>query len=169
MSVLNTHLSTRTYLVGERITLADISVACTLLHLYSKVMDPAYRKPYSHVNRWFLTVVNQPQFKAVNGEPKLCDKPAEVDPKKFQQQQQQSGIDLKYYFNDDLIITNLSCKLLLIIMWKITNLIILHLKLKLVKRRRVSTPHLNNNLYTWMLLTKHFIFILSHLIFNNFK
>ncbi|XP_065159426.1 elongation factor 1-gamma isoform X2 [Atheta coriaria] len=91
MSVLNTHLSTRTYLVGERITLADISVACTLLHLYSKVMDPAYRKPYSHVNRWFLTVVNQPQFKAVNGEPKLCDKPAEVDPKKFQQQQQQSG------------------------------------------------------------------------------
>jgi len=89
MNVLNTHLATRTYLVGERLTLADISVACTMIHLYSKVMDPAYRKPYSHVNRWFLTVVNQPQFIAVNGQPKLCDKVAEVDPKKFQAQQQQ--------------------------------------------------------------------------------
>jgi elongation factor 1-gamma len=93
MNVLNTHLATRTFLVGERITLADVTVACTLLHLYSKVMDPAYRKPYTHVNRWFTTIVNQPQFKAINGEPVICDKATEVDHKKFQaqQQQQQSG------------------------------------------------------------------------------
>ena len=31
---LNTHLLTRTFLVGERVSLADISVCCTLLHLY---------------------------------------------------------------------------------------------------------------------------------------
>lgn len=34
LELLNAHLLTRTYLVGERITLADISVACTLLRLY---------------------------------------------------------------------------------------------------------------------------------------
>lgn len=34
LASLNTHLLTRTYLVGERISLADISVCCTLLHLY---------------------------------------------------------------------------------------------------------------------------------------
>jgi hypothetical protein len=41
------------------------------------------RKPYQNVNRWFTTVVNQPQFKAVIGEFKLCEKMAEFDPKKF--------------------------------------------------------------------------------------
>jgi len=34
LGVLNQHLLTHTYLVGERITLADICVACNLLSLY---------------------------------------------------------------------------------------------------------------------------------------
>ena len=34
LGVLNQHLLTRTYLVGERISLADICVACNLLSLY---------------------------------------------------------------------------------------------------------------------------------------
>ena len=37
LGVLNQHLLTRTYLVGERITLADIAVACNLLNLYQLV------------------------------------------------------------------------------------------------------------------------------------
>ena len=37
MDVLNKHLLTRTYLAGERITLADISVCCNLLQLYQWV------------------------------------------------------------------------------------------------------------------------------------
>jgi elongation factor 1-gamma len=41
------------------------------------------RKPYQNANRWFTTVVNQPQFKAVIGEFKLCEKMTEFDPKKF--------------------------------------------------------------------------------------
>lgn len=87
LTILNAHLLTRTYLVGERISLADISVACTLLNLYTNVLDPAFRKSFVNVNRWFLTLINQPQFKAVLGEVKICDKVAEVDPKKFSQQQ----------------------------------------------------------------------------------
>ena len=43
LHALNTHLLPRTYLVGERITLADIGVACTLLQLYQYVLDTSFR------------------------------------------------------------------------------------------------------------------------------
>lgn len=89
---------TRTYLVGERISLADISVACNLLLLYTNVLEPEFRKPFANVNRWFNTVVNQPNFRAVVGEVKLCTKAAEVDPKKFQQLQGAAGNDPFFNF-----------------------------------------------------------------------
>lgn len=38
LDVLNRHLLTRTYLVGERISLADICVSCSLLLLYQWVV-----------------------------------------------------------------------------------------------------------------------------------
>lgn len=83
LQALNTHLLPRTYLVGERITLADIGVACTLLQLYQYVLDASFRKSYQNVNRWFTTIINQPQVKAIIGEFKLCEKMAEFDPKKY--------------------------------------------------------------------------------------
>merc|ERR1712209_254130 len=55
LKVLDQHLATRTYLVGERITLADICVACNLFLLYQHVMEPAFREPFVNVNRWFVT------------------------------------------------------------------------------------------------------------------
>ncbi|XP_050296047.1 elongation factor 1-gamma isoform X2 [Anthonomus grandis grandis] len=78
LTTLNDHLLTKTYLVGERITLADIVVACNLLNPYKYVLDPDYRKPFVNVNRWFLTLINQPEFKAVLGDVVLCDKPAQA-------------------------------------------------------------------------------------------
>nr|AJN91131.1 elongation factor 1-gamma [Nilaparvata lugens]APA33977.1 seminal fluid protein [Nilaparvata lugens] len=90
LEVLNKYLLNNTYLVGERVTLADIGVACTLLHLYQYVLDPAFRKDFGNVNRWFTTIINQPQAKAVIGDFKMCDKEAEPkEPAKQQQQQQQ--------------------------------------------------------------------------------
>ncbi|XP_018319939.1 elongation factor 1-gamma [Agrilus planipennis] len=92
LNILDAHLLTRTYLVGERVSLADIVVACTLLHLYTHVLDPEFRKPFVNTNRWFTTVINQSQFKEVAGEVKFCEKVAEVDHKKFQQLQQQQQV-----------------------------------------------------------------------------
>ncbi len=43
LAVLNDHLLHHTYLVGERVTLADVVVACTLLSLYQNVLDPEFR------------------------------------------------------------------------------------------------------------------------------
>jgi len=91
LSVLNSHLETRTYLVGERISLADIAVCCNLLQLYQNVLDAAFREPYQHTNRWFTTLVNQPQFKSVIGEFKFCEKMAQFDAKKFQEVQGKGG------------------------------------------------------------------------------
>lgn len=116
LAVLNQHLNTRTFLVGERVSLADITVACSMIWLYKQVwlscswkpqgihqlctclrhklslsyepwhlciclqvLEPSFRQPYPNVNRWFVTCVNQPQFKAVLGEVKLCEKMAQFD------------------------------------------------------------------------------------------
>ncbi|XP_061786689.1 elongation factor 1-gamma [Nerophis lumbriciformis] len=87
LGVLNQHLNTRTFLVGERVSLADISVACSMLWLFKQVLDPSFRQPYTNVTRWFVTCVNQPQFKSVLGEVKLCEKMAQFDAKKFAEMQ----------------------------------------------------------------------------------
>lgn len=72
---LNDYLQTRTFLVSERVSLADIALACVLLPVYQNVMDPNFRKPYGNVNRWFMTCINQPQFAKVIGKPVvLCEK-----------------------------------------------------------------------------------------------
>jgi len=91
LGVVNDYLLTRTYLVAERITLADIVLACTLLHLYEHYCDDNNRKPFVNLNRWFLTCVNQPQFRAVVGDFKLCSKEGQVDPKKFTEFQTRCG------------------------------------------------------------------------------
>ena len=83
LTVLNEHLKPRTYLVGERLTLADISVAADLLLAYQHVLDANFRETFVNVNRWFETIVNQPNFKSVTGEVKLCDKAAEFSGKCF--------------------------------------------------------------------------------------
>merc|ERR1711992_285176 len=79
----NEHLLHHTYLVGERISLADIAVACTMLHLYQHVMDPNFRKEFGNTNRWFSTIINQPEVRKIIGDFKLCEKMAQFDPKKF--------------------------------------------------------------------------------------
>jgi len=64
------------------------------------VLDPATKKPFQNVNRWFTTVVNQPQFKAVVKDFKFCDKAAEFDAKKFQEFQG------NYYFILEIVLNS---------------------------------------------------------------
>jgi len=67
LDVLNKHLQSATYLVGNKITLADIVIVSALFYPFKFLLDPAFRAPYPNVVRWFLTCVNQPQFKAALG------------------------------------------------------------------------------------------------------
>jgi elongation factor 1-gamma len=84
LQLLNDYLRTRTYLVGERITLADIAVASDLFLLFQWIIEPSLREPYPNVTRWFLTLINQKEFQAVLGNSyKLCEKSAQFDAKKY--------------------------------------------------------------------------------------
>lgn len=74
LAVLEKHLSDKTYLVGHQITLADITIACTLLYPFKFVADAAFRAPFPNVIRWFTTCVNQPQFECVVGTVVLAEK-----------------------------------------------------------------------------------------------
>lgn len=78
LGVLNNYLADRSYLVGERVTLADIVVACTLVPLYTKVFDENYRKGFPNVTRWFVNMVSQPNFLKVQNEVVLCTKMEEA-------------------------------------------------------------------------------------------
>ncbi|KAJ1647531.1 Elongation factor 1-gamma, partial [Coemansia erecta] len=72
LGVLNTLLIDRTFLVGERITIADIVLACDLIMPYRDYLEEADRKKYRSLTRYFKTMVAQPAFKAVIGDFVLC-------------------------------------------------------------------------------------------------
>jgi len=74
LHVLDEYLLTRTYLVGHSVTLADIHVAMALVGLYKMVFDAEYRSTIPNVTRYMLTLLWQPNFVAVMGEPSICEK-----------------------------------------------------------------------------------------------
>ncbi|KAL3495615.1 hypothetical protein BJX62DRAFT_222544 [Aspergillus germanicus] len=82
LGVLNTHLTANTYLVGERITLADIFTAALLTRALATVIDKKVRSDYPAVTRWFQTIVAQPAFKAVVENPVLIEEAIKYTPPK---------------------------------------------------------------------------------------
>ncbi|KAK9405835.1 valine-tRNA ligase [Crotalus adamanteus] len=73
LGVLDSHLKLRTYLVGETMTLADVTAACSLLLPYKYVLNQTLRTYFINLTRWFLTCINQPEFQAVLGPVRLCE------------------------------------------------------------------------------------------------
>lgn len=67
LNILNQHFLAHTYLVGESITIADIALAMSLYRGYKLVFDPKFRKGFQNVNRWFNTVIRQPNWAGVIG------------------------------------------------------------------------------------------------------
>ncbi|KAG6900246.1 hypothetical protein C0993_000887 [Termitomyces sp. T159_Od127] len=67
LKTLNAHLATRTFFVGERITLADIYVAGILLRAVEVTLDASVRSELTHLIRHLETVANQPQIKDIFG------------------------------------------------------------------------------------------------------
>jgi len=71
MNVLDKHLLHNQFMVGDSITLADISVCCALVDGMKHVFDGKYLKPFPNLLRWFALCVNQPEFKKILGEVKI--------------------------------------------------------------------------------------------------
>ncbi|XP_064593713.1 elongation factor 1-gamma-like [Zonotrichia leucophrys gambelii] len=56
LGALESHLSSgRSFLVGDGVTLADVTVLCALLGPFTQVLDPRSRAPFPGVSRWFLS------------------------------------------------------------------------------------------------------------------
>jgi len=68
LAALDQLLLTRTYLVGEKVTLADVAVCCVLLPAFQTALDASARSSCKNVMRWFNTVAQQPAVKSVIGE-----------------------------------------------------------------------------------------------------
>lgn len=81
--VIEKFLVTRTFLVGQRITLADIFLANHLVRPFATCLDASWRAAHPNILRHFNTIVHQPNFIAVLGqEPVLTEKKVEFTPPK---------------------------------------------------------------------------------------
>jgi elongation factor 1-gamma len=87
ISVVEEHLLHNTFLVGERITLADLFAAGIISRGYEFFFDKAWRSQNPNVTRWYETVINQPIYSAVAPKLAFLDTPAltNVPPKKAEQ------------------------------------------------------------------------------------
>ncbi|RYP07999.1 hypothetical protein DL764_002145 [Monosporascus ibericus] len=90
-SVVEEHLLHNTYLVGERITLADLFAASIASRGFQFFFDKEWRAKHPNVARWYETVYNQPIYAEAAAPFELLDKPAltNVPPKKEEKPKKQ--------------------------------------------------------------------------------
>jgi elongation factor 1-gamma len=83
LNTLEGHLLTRTFVVGERITLADINIAAAVVTAVSLTIDAETRSKLVNTIRHLETIVNQPKLKDIFGEIQYVEKAVQyVPPKK---------------------------------------------------------------------------------------
>lgn len=73
LGALNTHLASHTFLVGDTVTLADIITTCNLSFGFKLVMTKSFTAEFPHVERYFWTMINQPNFSKIFGELKQAE------------------------------------------------------------------------------------------------
>jgi elongation factor 1-gamma len=86
---VDSHLLVHTYLVGETVTLADISLFASLFDTYKNLMDGESRKLFVNVSRWFDTILNQTKVKETISKAKFefsyCVTPVKFDAAKLKE------------------------------------------------------------------------------------
>ena len=87
VSVLNEHLLVHTYLVGERLTLADLFTAGIISRGFEFVFDKQWRDENPNVTRWYETVCNQPIYSDIAGKPDFIDEAIKYQPPKTEKQE----------------------------------------------------------------------------------
>ena len=87
VSVLEEHLLVHTFLVGERITLADLFTAGIVARGFQFFFDKQWREQHPSLTRWYETVYNQPIYSAVVEKLQFIDQAIENKPPKTDKQE----------------------------------------------------------------------------------
>jgi elongation factor 1-gamma len=74
LKVLEDHLLVNTYLVGERLTLADLFTTGIIARGFQFFFDKEWRAANPSITRWYETVANQSIYKDVAGELNFIEK-----------------------------------------------------------------------------------------------
>jgi elongation factor 1-gamma len=82
LAVLEKHLTAQTYLVGERLTLADIFASASISRAFATVLDKKFRSEHPAITRWYTTVINQSIYQAVVENPVLVEEAVKYTPPK---------------------------------------------------------------------------------------
>ncbi|PKU74140.1 Elongation factor 1-gamma 2 [Dendrobium catenatum] len=82
LEALSIHLAKNTYLVGHSVTLADIILGCNLYNGFTRIMTKSFTSEFPHVERYFWTIVNQPNFRKIVGEVKQAESVPPIASKK---------------------------------------------------------------------------------------
>ncbi|TFK36130.1 elongation factor 1-gamma [Crucibulum laeve] len=82
VNTLEQHLSTRTFFVGERITLADLYIATMIQRAVTTTLDAAARTKLPNLIRHLETIVNQPTLKEIYGPIEYAEKAIQFTPPK---------------------------------------------------------------------------------------
>ncbi|KAK0651786.1 hypothetical protein B0T16DRAFT_504068 [Cercophora newfieldiana] len=93
VAVAEAHLQNNTYLVGERITLADLFAVGIIARGFEFFFDKEWRSANPNVTRWYETVYNQPIYSSVAPKFSLLDTPKllNVAPKKAEQPKKEAA------------------------------------------------------------------------------
>jgi len=82
LQLFNETMKSRTFLVGERLSCADLFLALQLLPAFKHILTQQDRDRYVNVTRWFLTIVHQAPVKSIVGEVPLSVDASKKQPEK---------------------------------------------------------------------------------------
>lgn len=79
LKIVDDRLRMRTFIVGDNLTLADISLCCSISRAFSLVISPEIRRKFSSLSRWFTYVRSLPPFVEHLGTVNLCEQGYQPD------------------------------------------------------------------------------------------
>jgi elongation factor 1-gamma len=74
LKILDNHLKNNSYVVGSKLTIADIALVSLLVNAFRFLFEEKFRKSIPNVTRWFELIIETPAFLKVWGKIRLCVK-----------------------------------------------------------------------------------------------
>jgi len=74
VTLINNALNGKDFLVGGRLTVADLVIALMLTHAFSTVLDGGFRKAMAHATKWLESIIAKEEVIARLGKVKFCAK-----------------------------------------------------------------------------------------------